>query len=41
LTGTTFATDYGTTTGTAAEGNHTHSGYEAEGTAVAMAIALG
>jgi hypothetical protein len=41
LTGTTFATDYGTTSGTAAEGNHTHSGYETEGTAVAMAIALG
>ena len=41
LTGTTFSTDYGTATGTAAEGNHTHTGYEAAGNAVAMAIALG
>ena len=41
LTGDTLSVDYGTAAGTAAEGNHTHTGYEAAGNAVAMAIALG
>ena len=41
LTGDTLSVDYGTIAGTAAEGNHTHTGYEAAGNAVAMAIALG
>jgi len=41
LTGDSLSVDYGTTSGTAAEGNHTHTGYETAGDSVAMAIALG
>jgi hypothetical protein len=41
ITSTELEVDFGTTATTAAQGNHTHSGYDAAGTAVAMAIALG
>jgi len=42
LTGTTFSTNYGTTSGTSAEGDHSHgAAYDVAGEAVAMAIALG
>jgi len=41
ITSTELEVEFGSTATTVAQGNHTHSGYEAEGTAVAMAIALG